>query len=72
MELELPDKKANLELHGQKYMQDGDHVVKVPDHVGHQFLSADIPGVRKHTRLWGGIDFKELEKNARRRREAQR
>lgn len=73
MQLELPDKHANLETpDGRKFYQNGDHVVDVPDDVANQFLQADIPGVRQYRKLWGGVDFKELEERARKWKEAQK
>jgi hypothetical protein len=71
MQLELPDKNANLETpDGRKFYQNGDHVVEVPEDVGRQFLQADIPGVREYKKLWGGVDFKELAERAKRWKEA--
>lgn len=73
MQLELPDKRANLETpDGRKFMQNGDHVVEVPEDVGNQFIQAGIPGVRQYKKLWGGVDFKELEERAKRWKEAQK
>lgn len=70
MQLEMPDKKANLESPtGEKYLQK-DGVVEVPTHVGQQFLAAGIPGVKQYRKYYGGVDLNELRARAEAMREA--
>lgn len=69
MQLEMPDKMANLETpDGRKYRQK-DGVVELPDQDAQAFLQAGIPGVRVYRKVWGGVDLRELEEKARRWKE---
>jgi hypothetical protein len=60
MKLELPDTKANLETpSGQKFYQNGDGTIDIPDSAAGQFVKAGIPGVKPYKKSWGGVDFDE-------------
>lgn len=62
VQIEADDGNMNFEQDGVRYRTD-DHVADVPPHVAQKLMQAGVPGVRKHSKVWGvGIDLKAMRK----------
>lgn len=51
VQVSVDDKNMNFTHGGVDYRND-DGVVTMPENVANQFIKADVPGVRKHSKLY--------------------